>query len=244
MNIKEYIKAKYRNETTRALAIYEAKAFGVPYPLGQGWYELNCAIEITDEMFDELVPKMKHIATYSNNGKKVAAAIAGLLALGEPAPENKPLETMQRKNSQTSKKRKKRNKLERQITQARNALNNANKHLKPPVPVKMRGPTEQSVKAFIQNHSTVDPASDDFLRTFEWKATRMMALKKYKPVCMCCGDSPKSGAVLNVDHIKPRRIFPQLALDVDNLQILCSVCNAGKGSWDMTDWRSPASVAA
>ena len=24
---------------------------------------------------------------------------------------------------------------------------------------------------------------------------------------------------------------------LDNLQILCSDCNAGKGNWDQTDWR-------
>jgi 5-methylcytosine-specific restriction endonuclease McrA len=98
-------------------------------------------------------------------------------------------------------------------------------------------PTEQSVRAFIDNHSKVDPASDDFLSTFEWKAVRMMALKKYGPVCQCCGATPSTGAVMHVDHIKPRKIFPQLALDVENLQVLCGDCNQGKGNWDMTDWR-------
>ena len=34
------------------------------------------------------------------------------------------------------------------------------------------------------------------------------------------------------------KLFPQLALDVDNLQILCHECNHGKGNWDMTDWRT------
>lgn len=99
--------------------------------------------------------------------------------------------------------------------------------------------TEQSVKSFIENHSKVNPASDDFLSTFEWKATRMMALKKYGPVCQCCGASVRTGAVIHVDHIKPRKIFPDLALSIDNLQILCGDCNGGKGNWDMTDWRGP-----
>lgn len=57
---------------------------------------------------------------------------------------------------------------------------------------------------------------------------------------MCCGATPATGAVMNVDHIKPRKLYPHLALDVDNLQILCSDCNHGKGNWDMTDWRCPA----
>lgn len=80
-------------------------------------------------------------------------------------------------------------------------------------------------------------SSDAFLGTYEWRKVRMQALKKYGPKCMCCGATPNDGAVMNVDHIKPRKLFPQLALDVDNLQILCHDCNHGKGNWDMTDWR-------
>ena len=77
-----------------------------------------------------------------------------------------------------------------------------------------------------------------FLSSPEWRRLRMQALKKYGPVCMCCGASPKTGAVVNVDHIKPRKLFPELSLDINNLQILCGACNHGKGNWDMTDWRN------
>lgn len=80
-------------------------------------------------------------------------------------------------------------------------------------------------------------ATDTFLTSFEWRRVRMMALKKYGAICQCCGASPANGAVMNVDHIKPRKLFPELALDVNNLQILCQECNHGKGNWDMTDWR-------
>jgi 5-methylcytosine-specific restriction endonuclease McrA len=51
--------------------------------------------------------------------------------------------------------------------------------------------------------------------------------------CMCCGSTER----IVVDHIKPRRKYPQLALDFDNLQVLCVDCNHGKGSDDETDWR-------
>lgn len=95
---------------------------------------------------------------------------------------------------------------------------------------------QQSVQVYIANKA-VNPLDSGFLASFEWKATRMMAIKKYGPVCQCCGASPKTGAVINVDHIKPRKLFPHLALDLANLQVLCSDCNHGKGNWDQTDWR-------
>jgi hypothetical protein len=80
-------------------------------------------------------------------------------------------------------------------------------------------------------------SSKDFLSTYEWRKVRMLALKKYGARCQCCGATPASGAIMNVDHIKPRKLFPELALEVNNLQILCHECNHGKGNWDMTDWR-------
>lgn len=85
--------------------------------------------------------------------------------------------------------------------------------------------------------ATVDVKSDLFLQSYEWRRIRMVALKKHGATCQCCGASPKTGAVMNVDHIKPRKLFPELALDVNNLQVLCGVCNHGKGNWDETDWR-------
>ena len=44
------------------------------------------------------------------------------------------------------------------------------------------------------------------------------------------------GVRVHVDHIKPRRLFPSLALVESNLQVLCEVCNHGKGNWDQTRW--------
>lgn len=78
---------------------------------------------------------------------------------------------------------------------------------------------------------------DAFLMSFEWRQLRMKVLVKYSAVCQCCGASRKDGVVIHVDHIKPRRKHPELALTEANLQVLCEVCNHGKGAWDETDWR-------
>lgn len=83
----------------------------------------------------------------------------------------------------------------------------------------------------------ISVTSDAFLETYEWRRLRMQAIKKFGRRCLCCGATPENGAVINVDHVKPRKLFPELALDINNLQVLCHECNHGKGNWDMTDWR-------
>ena len=80
-------------------------------------------------------------------------------------------------------------------------------------------------------------SGDAFLETFEWRQLRMVVLKKRGPRCECCG-AKAPDVRINVDHVKPRRKYPELALEESNLQVLCEVCNHGKGSWDETDWRA------
>jgi 5-methylcytosine-specific restriction endonuclease McrA len=86
--------------------------------------------------------------------------------------------------------------------------------------------------------NSLDPNSPDFLMSYEWRRLRMVVLKKFGARCQCCGSSAYDGVRIHVDHVKPRRKFPELALVESNLQVLCEVCNHGKGSWDDTDWRA------
>lgn len=88
-----------------------------------------------------------------------------------------------------------------------------------------------------QKAAGIDVSTNEFLLTYEWRKMRMVVLKKYGARCQCCGATPATGAVIHVDHIKPRKLFPHLALNINNLQVLCHECNHGKGNWDTTDWR-------
>lgn len=81
---------------------------------------------------------------------------------------------------------------------------------------------------------------DHFLLSREWRVVRMRALERDGAKCACCGRTARHGVVMNVDHIKPRGLHPELALDLANLQILCSECNQGKGNKFQTDWRAPS----
>jgi 5-methylcytosine-specific restriction endonuclease McrA len=55
---------------------------------------------------------------------------------------------------------------------------------------------------------------------------------------MLCGRSKrKHGVVIHVDHIKPKSKYPELALEYNNLQLLCEDCNLGKSNKYETDYR-------
>lgn len=75
-----------------------------------------------------------------------------------------------------------------------------------------------------------------FYKTKEWLQLRYKALAKNGNTCQACGRSPKDKIIIHVDHIKPKSIFPELALSLENLQVLCEDCNLGKSNTNMEDW--------
>lgn len=96
---------------------------------------------------------------------------------------------------------------------------------KPPI-------TEKQKKVLSQKKN------DDFYSSRAWLELRYKILQKYKATCMCCGATRADGTQIHVDHIKPRFKYPELALDINNLQVLCAECNRGKSYKDDTDWRT------
>ena len=79
--------------------------------------------------------------------------------------------------------------------------------------------------------------SPKFLQSPEWKALRLEAISRYGSSCLRCGRKDSEGHPINIDHVKPRKFYPQLALDIENLQPLCNPCNKSKGNYKPTDYR-------
>ena len=75
-----------------------------------------------------------------------------------------------------------------------------------------------------------------FYKTHEWRKFRYMFISCFGAKCMACGATPKQGAVIEVDHIRPRHLYPEIAFRPDNLQILCEDCHAGKGQGYTDSW--------
>lgn len=83
-------------------------------------------------------------------------------------------------------------------------------------------------------------ASDGFNFAPEWKDLSEKVLARYGWTCMKCGSLPRCRKYVNVDHIKPRKFFPELALEFENLQVLCSRCNKQKANGPAVDCRKKA----
>ena len=77
-----------------------------------------------------------------------------------------------------------------------------------------------------------------FLSSAAWKELRKKVIQTYGHKCMKCGDEPADKRKVNVDHIKPRKFYPDLALCFQNLQVLCAGCNKAKGNKNQIDYRN------
>lgn len=95
---------------------------------------------------------------------------------------------------------------------------------------------------------TPTETADGFYRSYRWRRLRVDALEANRRrygmlACECCG--MVDVASWHVDHIYPRSTHQELALDPDNLQVLCDACNIGKGTHYTTNWRGgPDPLAA
>jgi len=61
--------------------------------------------------------------------------------------------------------------------------------------------------------------------TRRWQALRQVILERDGWACVGCGERRKR---LEVDHIKPVRLRPDLAFEPANLQALCGPCHTKK----------------
>lgn len=106
-----------------------------------------------------------------------------------------------------------------------------------PVTMLNRDGSQQTLTAEQYKALSVREAQTSFYLSHAWREVRYQALRLQGARCCLCGRTAKDGITLHVDHIKPRSKFPELALTLSNLQVLCEDCNIGKGNTDDIDWR-------
>jgi 5-methylcytosine-specific restriction protein A len=69
-----------------------------------------------------------------------------------------------------------------------------------------------------------------FYSSAEWRLIREKVIKKQGKVCQECRQTIRNVFDITVDHIRPRSIYPEDALNLDNLRVLCRSCNSKKGA--------------
>lgn len=75
----------------------------------------------------------------------------------------------------------------------------------------------------------------------EWEALRVECFDRDDWTCVRCGATED----LQADHVRPITLYPELAMDLGNLQTLCGPCNKAKsdtdeGAPDRLPWVHPA----
>lgn len=77
---------------------------------------------------------------------------------------------------------------------------------------------------------------DTFYQRTAWRRLRAAKIIE-NPVCEVC----KIELAREVHHVKPRKEFPELSLDWDNLQSICSACHKSLTAMEMAERRKDAS---
>jgi len=183
-----------------ALTLAEAKIAGIAYPLPSGWFRKNRQTEVDGEAM--------YAAMLARKADVKARKESNIALFGAVPKEPKNVR-----------------KAKRIVAKAIRTLG-----LTIVAPAPTSAPSAPSRPRPSTSDWDVYVNSADFLKSFEWRQLRLQAFKKYGRVCLCCGATPGNGVVLNVDHVKSRRRFPHLALDIENLQVLCGDCNHGKAN--------------
>lgn len=66
-----------------------------------------------------------------------------------------------------------------------------------------------------------------------WRQLRLKVFEKWGNICLSCGSVEN----IAIDHIKPYSLYPELALEFNNLQPLCRSCNSKKSNKNQQDFR-------
>ena len=78
------------------------------------------------------------------------------------------------------------------------------------------------------------------MQTIEYKLWRNAVFERDGWTCIGCG---QKGGILQADHIKPWKLYPELRYKVSNGRTLCKECHKNLG-WNLFKERNPRKVEA
>lgn len=95
---------------------------------------------------------------------------------------------------------------------------------------KVREHTELFLREHLKDYEAEQLEYQRFYHTDEWRRLRALVIARDGSRCASCRRPIRREEDLTVDHVKPRSRYPELALNPDNLQVLCRRCNSAKGN--------------
>lgn len=66
---------------------------------------------------------------------------------------------------------------------------------------------------------------DPFYSSPEWQRVRHQVLIRDNFHCVWCNEDVSGKGKARIDHIKMKKQYPELALDINNLRTLCASCD-------------------
>lgn len=115
----------------------------------------------------------------------------------------------------------------------KNPVNHSPERMKRAALLSIEGKTPNEIAAIIKGTGRAG-----LKQQTTWIELKKRVYAVYGYRCMKCGTLPKYKQHSNVDHIKPRKYYPELALEFDNMQVLCGRCNKEKGNGSAVDYRN------
>lgn len=82
----------------------------------------------------------------------------------------------------------------------------------------------------ISNYYSARKVFERWRDSEEGKSWKAAEFQKVKGVCAGCKNTYFIVNNFEIDHKMPLSKFPELAMEINNLQILCSTCNRCKGN--------------
>jgi 5-methylcytosine-specific restriction protein A len=75
-------------------------------------------------------------------------------------------------------------------------------------------------------------AVNPFYKSKAWMKARAQVLKRDHYRCVQCGANVRPKGAARIDHILPRKKFPDLSLHIPNLRTLCVPCDNARHARD------------
>ena len=94
-------------------------------------------------------------------------------------------------------------------------------------------PTVNRIQRPWLNYKKEEKVHDSFYTSAPWRKLRAYVLT-INPLCWYCNLSGNKTPAVIGDHYRPKRLYPDLSLEEQNIRPCCDTCHQIKRGWEKT----------